>query len=46
VGGVTRFAAPNDYLQYAIIWYAMAVIGIVIYLLYHRRRAREADVHA
>lgn len=42
VGGVTRFDAPNDHLQYAITWYAMAVIGIVIYLLYHRRRARES----
>lgn len=41
VGGVTRFEIPNDHLQYAITWYAMAIIGIVIYLLYHRRRARE-----
>ena len=44
VGGVTRFDAPNDHLQYAIIWYAMAVIGIVIYLLYHRRLARQKGV--
>jgi surfeit locus 1 family protein len=41
VGGITRFELPNDHLQYAITWYAMALIGIVIYLLYHRRRARE-----
>ena len=41
VGGVTRFEIPNDHLQYAITWYSMAIIGIVIYLLYHRRRARE-----
>ena len=41
VGGQTRFEIPNDHLQYAITWYAMAIIGIVIYLLYHRRRARE-----
>jgi surfeit locus 1 family protein len=41
IGGVTRFEIPNDHLQYAITWYAMALIGIVIYLLYHRRRARE-----
>ncbi len=41
VGGITRFEIPNDHLQYAITWYSMAIIGIVIYLLYHRRRARE-----
>jgi surfeit locus 1 family protein len=47
IGGVTRFEIPNDHLQYAITWYAMALIGIVIYLLYHRRRARElAGAHA
>lgn len=41
VGGITRFEVPNEHLQYVITWYAMALIGIVIYLLYHRRRARE-----
>jgi surfeit locus 1 family protein len=41
VGGQTRFEIPNDHLQYAITWYAMALIGIVIYLLYHRRQARD-----
>jgi surfeit locus 1 family protein len=41
VGGITRFELPNDHLQYAITWFSMGVIGIVIYLLYHRRRARE-----
>jgi surfeit locus 1 family protein len=39
VSGVTRFELPNDHLQYAITWFAMAVIGVVVYLLYHRRRA-------
>jgi len=43
VGGITRFEVPNDHLQYAITWYAMAIIGIVIYLLYHRGRARKAE---
>jgi len=42
VGGQTRFEIPNDHLQYALTWFAMALIGIVIYLLYHRRRARDA----
>ena len=41
VGGQTRFEIPNDHLQYAITWFCFAGIGIVIYLLYHRRRARE-----
>jgi surfeit locus 1 family protein len=41
VGGQTRFEIPNDHLQYAITWFCFAVIGVVIYLLYHRRRARE-----
>lgn len=41
VGGQTRFDIPNDHLQYAITWYAFAIIGTVIYLLYHRRRARD-----
>lgn len=42
IGGQTRFELPNDHLQYAITWYSMAVIGLVIYLLFHRRRARDA----
>jgi surfeit locus 1 family protein len=41
VGGITRFELPNDHLQYALTWYSMALIGIAIYLLYHRRRARD-----
>jgi surfeit locus 1 family protein len=41
LGGVTRFELPNDHLQYAITWFAMTVIGITVYLLYHRRRAKE-----
>jgi surfeit locus 1 family protein len=36
-GGVTRLELPNDHLQYAITWYALAVSLIVIYVLYHRR---------
>ncbi len=41
IGGVTRFELPNDHLQYAITWFAMAAIGAAVYVLYHRRRARE-----
>jgi len=36
-GGVTRLDLPNDHLQYAITWYALAVALIVIFVLYHRR---------
>ena len=36
-GGVTRLELPNDHLQYAITWYALAVALIVIFVLYHRR---------
>ncbi|HEV2189155.1 MAG TPA: SURF1 family protein [Stellaceae bacterium] len=36
-GGVTRLELPNDHLQYAITWYALALALIVIYVVYHRR---------
>jgi surfeit locus 1 family protein len=36
IGGQTRTALPNDHLQYAITWYALALALIVIYVLYHR----------
>ncbi|HXP03447.1 MAG TPA: SURF1 family protein [Stellaceae bacterium] len=36
-GGVTRLELPNDHLQYAMTWYALAVALIVIYVVYHRR---------
>lgn len=41
IGGITRFELPNDHLQYAITWFAMAAIGAAVYVLYHRRRGRE-----
>jgi surfeit locus 1 family protein len=37
IGGQTRINLPNDHLQYAIIWFALAGALIVIYVLYHRR---------
>ena len=40
-GGVTRLELPNDHLQYAITWFALAVALIVIYVVYHRRHASE-----
>lgn len=33
IGGQTRIDLPNDHLEYAIIWYALAVALLVIYLL-------------
>jgi surfeit locus 1 family protein len=41
-GGVTNLELPNNHLQYAITWYALAVVLIVIYVLYHRRSRPEA----
>jgi surfeit locus 1 family protein len=39
VGGQTRVNLPNDHLQYAITWYALAIGLAVIYVLYHMRRS-------
>jgi surfeit locus 1 family protein len=36
IGGQTRTQLPNDHLQYAITWYALAVALVVIYILFHR----------
>lgn len=38
-GGVTRLVLPNNHLQYAITWFSLAVAMIVVYVLFHRRRA-------
>lgn len=37
IGGQTRIDLPNDHLQYAITWYALAVALLVIYVVYHRQ---------
>ncbi|MEX1206465.1 MAG: SURF1 family protein [Dongiaceae bacterium] len=42
IGGQTRINLPNDHLQYAITWYALAAALLVIYVLYHRRREADA----
>lgn len=42
IGGQVRIAARNDHLQYAITWYALAVVLLVIYLLFHLRREDAA----
>jgi len=40
-GGVTRLKLPNDHLQYAITWFSLAVVLIVVYFLFHRRNAES-----
>jgi surfeit locus 1 family protein len=39
-GGQTRMDLPNNHLQYAITWYALAAALAVIYIIFIRRRAR------
>jgi surfeit locus 1 family protein len=41
IGGQTRLELPNNHLQYAITWYALAVALVVIYILFIRRRRAE-----
>jgi surfeit locus 1 family protein len=38
IGGQTHVILPNDHLQYAITWFALAIGLAVIYFLYHLRR--------
>lgn len=41
VGGQFRAEIPNRHLEYALTWYALAVVLIVIYFVYHRHRGGE-----
>ena len=38
IGGQTRLEVPNDHLQYALTWYALAFILAVIFVVFHRRK--------
>jgi surfeit locus 1 family protein len=40
-GGVTPLVLPNDHLQYAITWFSLAIVALVIYLLSQRGGGRE-----
>jgi surfeit locus 1 family protein len=40
LGCQTRVDFPNNHLQYAITWFALALVLTVIYLLYHRKQGR------
>lgn len=41
-GGVTRIDFRNDHLQYAITWFSLALVLIVIFALYHREQKEAA----
>lgn len=41
-GGAALPELPNNHLQYALTWFALAVAMIVIWVLYHRRSAGSA----
>ncbi len=43
IGGQTRIHLTNDHLQYAVTWYAFAVILLVIYFLFHYRPEDDAS---
>ena len=43
IGGQTRIQLTNDHLQYAVTWYAFAVILLVIYFLFHYRPEDDAS---
>ncbi len=43
VGGQTRLDLPNNHLQYAITWYALAVALAIIAFIFLRRRARGEE---
>ncbi len=36
-GGQTRLAVRNAHLEYAITWFSLSLIGMVVYVLWHRR---------
>jgi len=40
-GGATPLVLPNDHLQYAITWFSLAIVALVIYLLSQRGGARD-----
>lgn len=44
IGGQTRIDIPNRHLQYAITWYALAAVLLVIFVLYSRRGRPPEDV--
>ena len=37
-GGRTRIALKNDHLEYALTWFSLAVVLLVVFLVWRRRR--------
>ena len=42
IGGQTVLTLPNNHLEYALTWYAGAVVLAAIYVIWHRRRDNDA----
>ena len=42
LGGQTRVDFPNDHLQYAVTWFALALALLAVYFVYHHSRGRLA----
>ena len=42
LGGQTRLDLPNNHLQYALTWFALALCLVVIYVIYVRTRLKAA----
>lgn len=40
LGGQTRIDIPNDHLQYAVTWFALALALLGVYFVYHHSRGR------
>lgn len=40
-GGVTRLDIPNDHLQYAVTWFGLAAVLLVIYVIFSLRRGQD-----
>ena len=46
IGGQTFINLPNNHLQYAITWYSLAVVLVVIYLVSRRRTAADSSTRS
>ncbi len=46
VGGVAQPALVNNHLQYAITWFSLSAVLLAVFLLAHRRKAREEEDQA
>jgi surfeit locus 1 family protein len=42
-GGVTRIDLPNDHLQYAITWFALAAAAVIVYAVWRRQAGAQGQ---